>query len=227
MRTEARESRDHPGGVAAATAIGIERWTAEIELPGVGPLLVRAVTRDDLELERRFIQALSPETIRLRVMGTIGQVTDAQLERLVTFDPAREVVLAAILRQGAGLVLPAAAAASEPDEDEIVAVGRLAPTPDEAGVVEFAITVHDRYHGLGLGRAMMSRLLDAARRLGYETLRGQTMPGNRRMLRLAARLGFTTMSDPDDPMVVRMERPTQALRLRTRRSRLQIALADH
>jgi acetyltransferase len=222
MRTEARESRDRPGGVAAASVIALERWTDEIELPAVGPVLVRALTLDDVELERRFIEALSPETIRLRVLGTIGQVTDAQIERLLTFDPTREVVLAAVRRKGAGLVLPAAA--TQPDADELVAVGRLAATPGISGIAEFAITVRDRYHGMGLGKTMLTRLLDAARVLGYETLRGQALPENRRMLGLARLLGFATAPDPDDPMLVRMERPTQALMRRGRRPRLQVRL---
>ncbi len=48
----------------------------------------------DLELERRFIQRLTPHTKRLRFLAAFGEPSDAQLIRLVSPDPDTELALA-------------------------------------------------------------------------------------------------------------------------------------
>ncbi len=190
----------------------VARWDDEYELKGVGRLWIRALTPEDRELERRFIEHLSPETLRMRVMGTFKHLTDAQLDQLVHFDWSRELALCAIRRAGDDFVLPEVGT-QVPPGDELVAVARLAPS-QEAGVAEFAITVADRYQGLGLGAELLRRLRVAAASLGYETLRGETLAYNDRMLALAARLGFTATPDPDDATLQRLSCPTQVLRRR-------------
>jgi len=190
----------------------VARWDDEYELKGVGRLLIRALTPQDRELERQFIEHLSPETLRMRVMGTLKRLTDAQLDQLLHFDWSRELALCAIRRAGEDFVLPDVGT-HVPPGDELVAVARFAPA-QAPGVAEFAITVADRYQGLGLGAELLRRLRDAAASLGYDTLRGETLAYNDRMLALAARLGFTATPDPDDATLQRLSCPTQVLRRR-------------
>jgi acetyltransferase len=204
--------------------IDLTRWNAECDLPGVGRLSIRALTPDDLELERRFIESLSPETLRMRVLGAVKGVTEDQLAQLVRFDWSRELALAAIRRAGEDFLLPARVPAVQPGVDELVSVARIAPS-GAPGVAEFAIVVGDRYQGLGLGEEMMRRIRDAAGVMGYRTLQGSTMAANERMLGLAERLGFGTSPDPEDSSLVLMRCPTQALRRSARRSRAGMRLS--
>jgi acetyltransferase len=73
---------------------------------------------------------------------------------------------------------------------EFVAVGRYAPTPD-GETAEFALVVADEWQGRGLGRILLERLREEARKAGYKALYGNIMEANHEMLELARRLGFT------------------------------------
>ena len=193
--------------------VDLARWSAEFDLQGVGSLLIRALTPEDRELERRFLEALSPETLRMRVLGTVKGLTEEQLERLVHFDWSRELALGAIRPAADDFGLPAFAGATGGDVDELIAVARFAPA-GRPGVAEFAIVVDDRYQGRGLGEELIRRLRCAAAALGYKTIEGQTLATNERMLALAARLGFSAGADPEDSTLQRISCPTQALRRR-------------
>lgn len=66
---------------------------------------------------------------------------------------------------------------------------------------EFSTSVTDDYGGVGLGRALLTALIEAAKRRGLREMEGFVLARNRPMLRLAARLGFSIAPDPDDPAV--------------------------
>jgi acetyltransferase len=66
---------------------------------------------------------------------------------------------------------------------------------------EFATTVTGEVGGLGLGRALMTALIAAAKQRGLHEMEGFVLARNQPMLRLAARLGFSISPDPDDPAV--------------------------
>ena len=66
---------------------------------------------------------------------------------------------------------------------------------------EFATTVAGDYGGQGLGNALVSALIRAAKRRGLREMEGFVLAQNQPMLRLAARLGFSISADPDDPGV--------------------------
>jgi acetyltransferase len=51
--------------------------------------------------------------------------------------------------------------------------------------------VADALHGLGIGAALLRKLIDAARTLGIETLVGYVLSDNTQMLRLGRKTGFS------------------------------------
>jgi acetyltransferase len=77
----------------------------------------------------------------------------------------------------------------DPEERELVAVGRFAPAEGE-GNAEFALTVADAWQAKGIGRILLERLCDLARTAGYTALYGRVLDDNKTMLDLATRLGF-------------------------------------
>src|SRR5687767_8855144 len=128
---------------------------------------------DDGERLRRFVAGLSEQSRYQRFMQHIPSVSEAMLERFTRLQPGRELALVAL----------------DPDNDNLIAVGRFAPNADGT-TAEFALTVADAWQHLGLGRVLLERLCDAAREMGYEALYGHVLADNRDMLDLAARLGF-------------------------------------
>ena len=66
---------------------------------------------------------------------------------------------------------------------------------------EFAITVASEFGGVGLVTAVMTTLIDEARRRGLKEMEGFVLTQNQPMLGLARRLGFSIKSERDDPTV--------------------------
>jgi GNAT superfamily N-acetyltransferase len=78
---------------------------------------------------------------------------------------------------------------------------------ENGGGAEFALSVADQFHGLGLGKLLLDRLVCAASRAGLDRLVGETLATNDKMLRLARKAGFALTSDPQHLYLVRLEKP--------------------
>jgi acetyltransferase len=85
--------------------------------------------------------------------------------------------------------------------NEFIAVGRYAPNLD-GETAEFALVVGDAWQGKGLGRLLLQRLREEARKAGYKALYGNIMHANKEMLDLAYRLGFVQESSEGGDVVV-------------------------
>ncbi len=147
-------------------------------------LLVRPIQPEDAERERAFVSRLSPETLYFRFMMPVRELPQAMIERFTQIDYGRELALVGIV--------------GEPGEDKIVGVARITPTtiPDRC---EFAIVVEEVMQGTGLARALMQRIIEAARQRGYREIEGVVLRENPRMLKFCESMGFTIMPNPDDP----------------------------
>jgi acetyltransferase len=160
-------------------------------------LLIRPMRPDDAVREQAFVQGLSAASKQLRFMNAVRELSPRQLQRFTHPDPAREFVLVA-LRQCAG------------SPDEQVAVARFALDAGGEGC-EFAIAVADPWQRRGLGRHLMTRLIDAARARGLRVIWGQVSAGNHGMLALARALGFGIRTAGDEPgvrqVILRLDQP--------------------
>jgi acetyltransferase len=125
---------------------------------------------------QEFIRALSPRSRRERYFSPIRELTPRQLERTMRPQEAGDLSLAAF--DGAALVALA-----------------------ECARGEVAVVVADAWQGAGVGRELMQRLLEHARRTSLPMLHGLVRGGNRAMLRLAASLGFRAARDADPDLV--------------------------
>lgn len=139
-------------------------------------------TTDEAELLQAF-DRLSPDARYMRFMHVIRE---PNLDRL-------RATLASLPERGSCVV------ATVPADDGIDIVGSatfiLERDPTKC---EFAITIQAEYGGTGLGRVLMTALIDTAKRRGLKTMEGFVLAENTSMLRLARRLGFSIASDPDD-----------------------------
>ncbi len=159
-----------------------------VALPGDRHVLVRPVRPDDAALEQAFVVALSPNARQLRFHMGLSALSDAMTRMLVQVDPRRHVALVAESRSDLGgpvMVADARYAVTERD--------------DEA---DFAIVVADAWQGLGLGRALMLRLAQRARRQGLRRLRGDVLRHNYRMQAVVQGLGGRIVEPRDDASIV-------------------------
>ncbi len=144
---------------------------------------IRPMRPEDVELEKRFFDRLSERSRYQRFMQYLPHLPPQMLARFTQLDYDRELALVALHR------------------DEFVAVGRFAPNPD-GETAEFALVVADDWQGKGLGRVLLGRLKEEARKAGYKALYGNIMEANHEMLDLALRLGFVLEAREGDDVTV-------------------------
>ncbi len=166
-------------GAAANPAHG-PSW--DVVLTGGQAVLIRQIRKQDVELERRFIERLSPESRRFRFLGTLVSPSDNLLRKLVALDPARDIALIALIGAGA--------------EQSEIGVARLSAEGDDT--CEFAVTVSDEWHQKGLGTVLMQHLIRMATDRGIKSMHSIDAADNEPMREFAAHLGFKRTADPDD-----------------------------
>ncbi|BDT59589.1 GCN5 family N-acetyltransferase [Massilia varians] len=155
----------------------------------IGPLTIRPIRPEDAAAHVEFFKALSPEDVHMRMFGMMRELSPQQLARFTQIDYAREMALIATRAGPAG--------------SETLGVARAVFDPDDLRG-EFAVTVRSDLQGRGLGRILLSSLLDYCRARGVPLLEGLALPENTRMHRLAASLGFELVGG--DGGMVRMRR---------------------
>ena len=85
-------------------------------------------------------------------------------------------------------------------EPEILGVSRLTKIHG-AEAAEVAVVVSDQWHGRGLGKELMARLLIVAADDKVPALSANIMPENRDMLRVFEKLGFSLKHSMEDELV--------------------------
>ncbi|MGX9219785.1 bifunctional acetate--CoA ligase family protein/GNAT family N-acetyltransferase [Massilia varians] len=158
----------------------------------IGPLTIRPIRPEDAAAHVDFFKALSPEDVHMRMFGMMRELSPQQLARFTQIDYAREMALIATRAVPAG--------------SETLGVARVVFDPDDLRG-EFAVTVRSDLQGCGLGRILLSSLLDYCDARGVPLLEGLALPENTRMHRLAAGLGFALEGAADG--MVRMRRPRE------------------
>lgn len=147
------------------------------------PVLIRSIRSEDADLERRFVEELSPESREFRFLGQV-KVSDDMVRRLTNVDPKTGVALVALLPGPAG--------------DRQIGAGRFCLDGDRA-TCECAVVVSDEWQGKGLGYLLMHHLIDIARERGVRRMYSIDSTENHKMRELAAACGFERAVNPDFP----------------------------
>jgi RimJ/RimL family protein N-acetyltransferase len=137
---------------------------------------------DEAEILQAF-DRLSQDARYMRFMRTVREVNVERLRKTLASFPAC----------GLGIV------ATVPATDGIDVVGSaIFVIGSDPANCEFAVTIAAEYGGAGLGRTLLTALIDAARQRGLKAMEGFVLAANKPMLALAARVGFSVSIDPDD-----------------------------
>jgi acetyltransferase len=152
---------------------------------------VRPVRPEDAPLEQAFVTAMSEESRFSRFMDNIRELPPSLLARFTQIDYDREMALLAVI--------------NEDGKERLVGSARYALSPDGESV-EFALAVADDWQKCGLGRRLMTALIDCARQAGYRTMVGDVLSSNAKMLRLMESFGFAILPHPEDRSAKRIVR---------------------
>jgi acetyltransferase len=164
----------------------IQEW----EQPDGRIVTIRAIRPEDSEMEQDFVKSLSDESKYYRFMDTLRELTQPMLVRFTQIDYDREMALIATIPQENGKV-------------KQIGVARYVTNPD-GETVEFALAVADDWQKHGVGRKLMTSLIEVARQKGYRAVVGDVLSMNTKMFRLMSSIGFTIHPHPEDPAVKRV-----------------------
>ena len=146
-------------------------------------VLIRPIGKEDVGLERAFIERLTPESREYRFLGQVN-VSDDLAKRLTDLNLMRDMAFVALRH----------------DEGETREIGVSRFYVDRDGQsCECTVVVSDEWQGRGLGHLLMRHLIEVARHRGIKRMVSIDIAGNRRMRELALSLGFERKIDPDYP----------------------------
>jgi acetyltransferase len=160
------------------------------------PWVARPIRPEDADSLQAFIRGLSERTRYMRFISMMRELSPRMLARYTQVDYDRELALVATIE------LPNPAHRGH-RHDAVIGLAHYLRNPDGRGA-EYALVVADAWQGRGLGRRLMTMLVEAAREQGLEYIEGLVLADNRPMLRLMTSLAFRNDPDPEDPTLRRV-----------------------
>jgi GNAT superfamily N-acetyltransferase len=155
-------------------------------IPNGHTLSLRPIQPEDADALRRAFARLTPEQVRLRLFHRVNELSREAAGQLTTIDPSTTIAYVVVDAEG-----------------EIRAEARIHidAVTDSA---EFAVAVDPSFTNHGIGRRLMERLIEDARRRGLYELWGDVMAENHTMLDFMKRLGAERRAVPDEPGLTRV-----------------------
>ena len=157
---------------------------------------LRPIRPEDAEQMQEFIRSLSDESRYMRFVSMMKELTPKMLTRYTYVDYHRELALVATT------MVPNPENRGLPKEI-IIGLAHYLRNSDGVGA-EYALVIGDDWQGRGLGRKLMSTLLEEAKNQGLDYIEGVVLTNNKPMLGLMTGLGLTNDPDPEDPAMRRV-----------------------
>ena len=153
-------------------------------------VLVRAIRPSDADGLRRGFARLSPQSRFRRFLVGMPELSDAMVRYLTQVDYVNHfaVVATDLLPEGR--------------EGKGLGVARFIRLPEDPDVAEAAVTVVDQAHGKGVGRCLLSVLVQAAEERGVKMLRAEVLPSNMAVRHLVEGFGGQARMGTGGTMVV-------------------------
>ncbi|MDR9826969.1 bifunctional acetate--CoA ligase family protein/GNAT family N-acetyltransferase [Vibrio sp. FNV 38] len=142
--------------------------------------VMRPIKPEDEPLHADFVRRVSKEDLYKRFFSDVGEFNHEALAAFTQIDYDRE--MAFVVQQPQGDILGVARALIAPDNRD----------------AEFAVLIRSDQKGMGLGKQLMTKVIEYCRQRNTAQISGMTMPTNQGMLGLAKQLGFTISIDFED-----------------------------
>ena len=154
-------------------------------------VLIRPIRPEDEPMLVKFHATLSERSVYLRyfhLMNLSQRVAHERLTRICFIDYNREMALVAERRNATS------------GESEILGVSRLTRVLG-SNDAEVAVLVSDQFHGRGLGKELLARLVIVGGDEKLSALKADILPDNRDVMRICEKLGFTLRHSLEDEVV--------------------------
>lgn len=179
-----------PAGALRNRRPGLGAELASQVLPGEfvlrdgTPAMIWPLLPTDAETLREVFRRLSEDSRRSRFLGTLDQLDDAMIGRLVgSVDGVHHLALVLVVLLPEGKEGP-------------VGIARLMQDPGDPTTADIAFTVVDDWQGRGVGTALVSALMQR-RPAAVKRLRTLVAAGNHASLALLAGTGRVSRGLPD------------------------------
>ena len=169
----------------------LRQYSDALQLRSGQRLALRFVEPGDADALQSYVRGLSQSSRYRRFLGATSELPPSLLDG---FTHAGEDDRFSVI-----------AIASIDGLERIVAEARYALNADQA-IIEFGLSVDDRWQGHGIGAALLQNLECRAAALGATGLFGDTLRSNEVMISLARKSGFAFRASPGDWRLVRFEK---------------------
>jgi acetyltransferase len=190
LDARARLSPERPAGEAAFAIRPYPKALVEVWDWQGRPVTLRPIRPEDEAQHLRFLEAVDPEDMRLRIFSSRRYLPRSELARLTQIDYEREMALIAEADAPGG-------------GRETLAVVRALSDAD-GQEAEFALLVRSDCKGRGLGGRLLDKMFDHLRQRGVRRLVAWVLRENRGMIGLGRSRGMVLEASPDDPEVLRL-----------------------
>jgi acetyltransferase len=154
-----------------------KKYCAERTLKNGTKVVFRPIKSEDEPCFNDLFKSLSSESVRFRFFEIIKELSHDALSRYCNLDYDREIAIVA----------------QQENNEKIMGVVRLILDADRKKG-EFAITVGDDWHGIGLGSKLMDYIIDIARDLKLSEIYSQVSSANYKMINLCKKMSFETQT---------------------------------
>jgi acetyltransferase len=168
-----------------------KKYVTKRELKNGVTVTFRPVKPEDELRFNELFKSLSRESILFRFFQVIKELSHDTLSRYCNLDYDREIAIVAELPDG-----------------RLIGVVRLILGSDRK-TGEFAITVGDSWHGLGLGSKLMEYIIKIANDLKVEAIYSMVSSANSKMINLCGKMGFEEKPVDEDTVEMWKTVPTQ------------------
>ena len=140
-------------------------------------VLLRPIEPTDAERLQGLFNRLSAESIYLRFLEPLKELTLKAAQRYATVDYHGNMAIVAAL----------------PEDAELIGVARYGQSsPPEPGVVDAAVVVADAFQGRGLGTILLLRLVEYARTQDIKAMHATVHQSNAQIMRFITKSGLPT-----------------------------------
>jgi len=152
-------------------------WEETVQLEDGTQVYLRPILPSDARRLQEGFLRLSPQSIYMRFLEALKQLSDEQARELATVDYHDRMAIVAEVEENG--------------ERQMVGVTRYALLPvEEPGLAEAAIVVGDEFQNRGLGTVMISRLVQYARQQGLRAFVATVQMSNARIMHFIKRSGL-------------------------------------
>lgn len=162
------------------------QYEAWLTLKNQKKIFIRPIVPADEEMVVAFFGKLSPQSVYLRFLNKIRALPQAMLYRFTHIDYSSEFALIGIV--------------NEAGKDAIVAIARYAYSPED-NVTDLAVAVRDDWQSLGIGKALLKKVVDIGKENGIYRFEGMIHPENKTIMRILLDLGYKLKYSPESYQV--------------------------